>query len=78
MYKLPERRGGGGGEGIRAMPERKHLFLNEVFPKTVVLYLGWIVGSLLLQLKELITLSLKYMLRNIAVVLIDADCRKEK
>ena len=33
MYKLPERRGGGGGEVIRAMPERKHLFLNEVFPK---------------------------------------------
>ena len=33
MYKLPERRGGG-GEVIRAMPERKHLFLYEVFPKT--------------------------------------------
>ena len=33
MYKLPERRGGGGGEGIWAMPERKHLFLKEVFPK---------------------------------------------
>ena len=35
MYKLPERRGGGGGGGaevIWAMPERKHLFLNEVFP----------------------------------------------
>ena len=33
MYKLPERRGGGGGEVIWAMPERKHSFLNEVFPK---------------------------------------------
>ena len=33
MYKLPERRGGGwGGEVIWAMPERKHLFLKEVFP----------------------------------------------
>ena len=34
MYKLPERRGGGGrgGEVIWAMPERKHSFLNEVFP----------------------------------------------
>ena len=33
MYKLPERRGGGGGGGvIWAMPERKHLFLKEVFP----------------------------------------------
>ena len=32
MYKLPERRGGGGGEVIRAMPKRKHLFLKEVFP----------------------------------------------
>ena len=31
MYKLPERRGGG-GEVIWAMPERKHSFLNEVFP----------------------------------------------
>ena len=25
--------GGGGGEVIWAMPERKHSFLNEVFPK---------------------------------------------
>ena len=33
MYKLPERRGGGGGEVIWAMPERKHSFLHEVFPK---------------------------------------------
>ena len=35
MYKLPERRGGGGGGGgvIWAMPERKHSFLHEVFPK---------------------------------------------
>ena len=32
MYKLPERGGGGGGEVIWAMPERKHSFLNEVFP----------------------------------------------
>ena len=32
MYKLPERRGGGGGEGIWAMPERKHFFFHEVFP----------------------------------------------
>ena len=32
MYKLPERRGGG-GEVIWAMPERKHSFLKEVFPK---------------------------------------------
>ena len=32
MYKLPERRGRGGGEVIWAMPERKHSFLNEVFP----------------------------------------------
>ena len=32
MYKLPERRGGG-GEEIWAMPERKHSFLHEVFPK---------------------------------------------
>ena len=31
MYKLPEK-GGGGGEVIRAMPERKHSFLQEVFP----------------------------------------------
>ena len=31
MYKLPERRGGG-GEVIWAMPERKHLFLKEGFP----------------------------------------------
>ena len=30
MYKLPERRGGG---VIWAMPERKHSFLHEVFPK---------------------------------------------
>ena len=30
MYKLPERRGGGGV--IRAMPERKHSFFQEVFP----------------------------------------------
>ena len=34
MYKLPERRGGrGGGEEIWAMPERKHSFFQEVFPK---------------------------------------------
>ena len=32
MYKLPERGGGGGGEVIWAMPERKHSFLKEVFP----------------------------------------------
>ena len=32
MYKLPEI-GGGGGEVIRAMPERKHSFFQEVFPK---------------------------------------------
>ena len=31
MYKLPER-GGGGGEVIWAMPERKHSFFHEVFP----------------------------------------------
>ena len=31
MYKLPER-GGGGGEVIWAMPERKHSFFQEVFP----------------------------------------------
>ena len=30
MYKFPEI--GGGGEVIRAMPERKHSFLKEVFP----------------------------------------------
>ena len=30
MYKLPERRGGG---VIWAMPERKHSFFQEVFPK---------------------------------------------
>ena len=39
MYKLPERRGGGGVEVIWAMPEIKHSFLNEVFPyvaKTLV------------------------------------------
>ena len=37
MYKLPERRGG--GEVIRAMPERKHLFFREVFPySTTVLH----------------------------------------
>ena len=29
MYKLPEK---GGGEVIRTMPERKHSFLQEVFP----------------------------------------------
>ena len=29
---------GGGREVIRAMPERKHLFLYEVFPK-------WMVGN---------------------------------
>ena len=34
MYKLPERRGGGGGGEIRAMPERKHSFFQEVFPYT--------------------------------------------
>ena len=28
------RKRGRGGEVIWAMPERKHLFLNEVFPKT--------------------------------------------
>ena len=44
------------------------LLIQILTSKTVVLYLGWIVGTLLLQLKELITLSLKYMLRNIAVV----------
>ena len=33
MYKLPERRGGGGREVIWAMPERKHSFFQEVFPK---------------------------------------------
>ena len=32
MYKLPERRGGGEGEVIWAMPERKHFFFHEVFP----------------------------------------------
>ena len=32
MYKLPELGGGGGGEVIWAMPERKHSFLKEVFP----------------------------------------------
>ena len=31
MYKLPEM-GWGGGEVIRAMPERKHSFFQEVFP----------------------------------------------
>ena len=31
MYKLPEM-GAGGGEVIRAMPERKHSFFKEVFP----------------------------------------------
>ena len=37
MYKLPERRGGGGGgEVIWAMPERKHLFLYEVFPNVTL------------------------------------------
>ena len=38
MYKLPER-GGGGGEVIRAMPERKHSFFQEVFPNREVSYL---------------------------------------
>ena len=36
MYKLSEMGGGGergGGEVIREMPERKHSFLKEVFPK---------------------------------------------
>ena len=33
MYKLPEMGGGGGGE-IGAMPERKHSFSQEVFPKS--------------------------------------------
>ena len=28
--------GGGGGEVIWAMPERKHSFLNEVFPKMII------------------------------------------
>ena len=39
MYKLPERRGGGGGGGevIWAMPERKHSFLHEVFPKPCII-----------------------------------------
>ena len=37
MYKLPEMRGG--GEVIRAMPERKHSFFCEVFPK----WRGWVV-----------------------------------
>ena len=32
MYKLPEM-GEGGGEVIRVMPERKHSFFQEVFPK---------------------------------------------
>ena len=36
------------------------LLIQILTSKTVVLYLGWIVGTLLLQLKELITLSLKY------------------
>ena len=31
-YKLPEM--GEGGEVIQAMPERKHSFLQEVFPNT--------------------------------------------
>ena len=34
MYTLPERRGG--GEVIWAMPERKHSFLHEVFPNTLI------------------------------------------
>ena len=33
MYKLPEM---GGGEVIRAMPERKHSFFQEVFPYSKV------------------------------------------
>ena len=32
IYKLPERRGGGGGEVIQAMPERKHFFSQDGFP----------------------------------------------
>ena len=38
MYKLPERRGGG-GEEIWGRPERKHSFLNEVFPKVGCCYI---------------------------------------
>ena len=34
MYKLPERGGAREGEVIRAMPERKHSFFQEVFPYT--------------------------------------------
>ena len=33
------RNGGRGGEVIRAMPERKHSFLNEVFPYPNTVYL---------------------------------------
>ena len=33
MYKLPERRGGGGGEVIWAMPEINRFFLCDVLPK---------------------------------------------
>ena len=39
MYKLPEMGGGGWGrEVIRAMPERKHSFFKEVFPKSKIIF----------------------------------------
>ena len=41
MYKLPEM-GEGGGEVIWAMPERKHSFFKEVFPKISTRDIHWI------------------------------------
>ena len=60
MYKLPER-GGGGGEVIWAMPERKHSFLKEVFPKVLHIAPHWeIPKSLVLHLRHIDNISAIY------------------
>ena len=70
MYKLPERGGGGGREVIRAMPERKHSFLKEVFPLFETSnYVGLIVGRVRLVQAVLLLLQLNANYPSTAVCL---------